>query len=130
MKSKKLDTIVIVNGKPMWKKDWEILQKNQKDIVKKYFAIVAPSEIYNSGRSKDETIYILSVQYNINEKQPFRVYTSNCFITDCDLLDKEFIYDHKLSTWNLMKSNKSNYVITDEVRKCVVFKKSGGYNIY
>ena len=130
MKSKKLDNIVIVDGKPMWTKDWETLQKTKKDIVKKYFAIIAPSKVFNFGRQKDETIYILSVQYNIYERQPFRVYTDNCFITDCNLLDTEFIDgDHKLSTVNLMRSSKFDYFISNEVRDCVVFKNSGGYDI-
>jgi hypothetical protein len=135
-KEKKIDTIVIVDGKPMWKKDYKLLQENQKNIIKKYFAIIAPSKIFDYGRIVENTIYILSVEYNFNEIQPYRFYTNSCFINDSNFVSKEKLYEflrehdaynYELCEWYLTKTKSSDYFIGNEAQEFISFKEENGF---
>ena len=62
MKQNKIDTVVIVDGKPMWKKDWE---KQEKENMQEYYcAVVLPSEYSFGGYRENEIVYIVKVTWD------------------------------------------------------------------
>lgn len=81
MKQNKIDTVVIVDGKPMWKKDWE---KQQKENIQEYYcAVVLPSEYSFGGYRENEIVYIVKVTWD-GKKTSKTFLPKGCVIGESD----------------------------------------------
>lgn len=100
--NEELDTIVIVDGKPMWKKDYIELTKNYKLV---YFAVVLTKNFTFWGDAGDMFVYICKLE-KTTKKSKFDITRNDCFLNEIDLTNEDYDRARNYAPFPLYGDNK------------------------